>query len=84
MRAVPMKNDVRENLIHHYFAQSGCNGDQLREQAVKHEKIPNLICTMPESERNILVGAHSDCVSAGSGAVDNGVALCCYPAFTQA
>ncbi len=78
MRAVPAKNDAREALVRSFFESAGCTGDQLREQPVKHEKVPNLVCAMAgDTERTIVVGAHSDHVSEGSGAVDNwsGVSL---------
>lgn len=54
------------------FAQSGCDDQHLSEQPVKGSKLPNVICVLPgTSNRVIIVGAHFDHVSAGSGVVDN-------------
>jgi hypothetical protein len=66
------KNDQREAILKQMFMQSGCKDDKLSEQSVNNTLPPNLICVLPgETNAVILVGAHSDHVSAGDGVVDN-------------
>ena len=66
------KNDERETTLQQMFAQSGCSGDKLQEQAVKKKFPPNLICVVPgETDKIIVVGAHSDHANIGDGVVDN-------------
>jgi Iap family predicted aminopeptidase len=65
-------NVKREQKLHQLFEEAGCKGDLLTEQAVKHVKAPNVICTLPgEMESEIVVGGHFDFVNAGKGVVDN-------------
>lgn len=65
-------NDQREAILKQMFMQSGCKDDKLSEQSVNSKLPPNLICVLPgETNAVILVGAHSDHVSAGDGVVDN-------------
>ncbi len=72
MNAVEDSNIKREQKLRQLFEEAGCLGDRLTEQAVKHVKAPNLICTLKgEMESQIIVGAHFDFVNAGRGVVDN-------------
>jgi hypothetical protein len=66
-------NHIRENLIHKWFAESGCAKQNLSEQAAKFGLPPNVICVLPgETSDVIVVGAHTDKVmKAGDGVVDN-------------
>jgi Peptidase family M28 len=66
-------NQVREDVIHEWFAQSGCVKANLSEQPVKFGLPPNVICMLPgETQEVIVVGAHTDKVMrAGDGVVDN-------------
>jgi peptidase M28-like protein len=65
-------NDAREAEIMKLFEESGCTGDKLTEQTVKAKLPPNVICTLPgQTDQIIVVGAHTDKVSAGHGVVDN-------------
>ena len=62
----------REETLKRLFSESGCNGEHLSEQPVKHARRPNLICTLPGATDSIIVvGAHYDHVERGSGVVDN-------------
>jgi putative aminopeptidase FrvX len=62
----------REETLKQMFLESGCDGPNLTEQAVKGTKLPNLICVLPgASEKVIIVGAHYDHVIDGDGVVDN-------------
>jgi len=65
-------NSERENTLKKLFEETGCTGQWLEEQPVKHVKIPNVICTLPgQTDSRILVTAHTDHVNAGDGVVDN-------------
>jgi hypothetical protein len=66
-------NQVREDRIHDWFAQSGCGKTNVSEQPVKFGLPPNVICVLPgETQEVIVVGAHTDKVMrAGDGVVDN-------------
>ena len=65
-------NVKREQRLRQLFEESGCTGEHLAEQTVKHVKAPNVVCTLPgEMESEIIVGAHFDFVNAGKGVVDN-------------
>jgi Peptidase family M28 len=76
------KNDQREAILKQMFMQSGCKDDQLSEQSVNNKLPPNLICVLPgETNAVILVGAHSDHVSAGDGVVDNWSGACLLPSL---
>ena len=71
LKAVEDSNAKREDKLRTLFQQSGCT-DGLREQAVKHAKAPNVICTLAGgSDAAIVVGAHFDFINAGKGVVDN-------------
>lgn len=71
LRVVPSTNSEREQYLKEVFATSGCAGS-VAEQAVKHSKTPNLICTLEGSDgAMIVVGAHFDFVNRGAGAIDN-------------
>lgn len=66
-------NQIRENLIHKWLADSGCAKPNLSEQTAKFGIPPNVICVLPgETEETIIVGAHTDKVlKVGDGVVDN-------------
>lgn len=72
LRTSSPDNSVRESNLKALFGQAGCGGEHLVEQSVRHEKEPNVICTLPGSAGTIiLVGAHFDHVKLGDGVVDN-------------
>jgi hypothetical protein len=72
LRAFEDSNVKREQKLHQLFEEAGCTEERLTEQAVKHVKAPNVICTLPgEMDSEIIVGAHFDFVNAGKGVVDN-------------
>ena len=65
-------NQQRESTLKKLFEETGCKGEWIEEQPVKHVKVPNLICTLPgQTASRILVTAHTDHVTAGDGTVDN-------------
>lgn len=72
LRRFSPENASRESSLKVLFQEAGCTKENLAEQEIKHEKIPNVICTLPgNSEHVILVGAHFDHVRQGDGVVDN-------------
>jgi Iap family predicted aminopeptidase len=82
LRALEDSNLKREQKLRGMFGEAGCVGDGLREQAVKHAKSPNIICTLPgETDAVILVGAHTDFVERGKGVVDNWSGCSMLPAL---
>lgn len=84
LRAFEKKNELREEKIRALFEQAGCPSERLKEQAVKHAKAPNVMCSMPgASERTIIVGAHFDFVDTGSGVVDNWSGAALLPSFFE-
>lgn len=65
-------NPERAATIKKLFQESGCRGEQLREQSVENSAAPNVICTLPgRSNSIIIVGAHFDHAPKGDGVVDN-------------
>lgn len=71
VRESPPKNQDREQKIKDLFASVGCAASTV-EQPVKHAKTPNVICRLQgETNEEIIVGAHYDKVSAGTGTIDN-------------
>jgi len=73
LKSFSTRNSVREALIRRWFAESGCKGANLSEQALDRKLPPNIICVLPgETQQVIVVGAHTDHVdSFGDGVVDN-------------
>jgi putative aminopeptidase FrvX len=84
LRSFSLKDPERETILRSLFQQVGCRDQNLSEQPVKHQKLPNLICVLPgSSDSEIIVGAHFDHVSAGSGVVDNWSGAALLASFFQ-
>ena len=84
LKAFALKNGEREKELQALFREAGCDGDRLSEQAVKHLKEPNVVCTLPgKTNAVILVGAHYDHVDVGDGVVDNWSGASLLPSFFQ-
>lgn len=72
LRLYAERNPEREATIRRLFEESGCRGEQLKEQSVENSAAPNVICTLPGRSRStIIVGAHFDHAPKGDGVVDN-------------
>lgn len=72
LKLAAAKNEDRQATLKKLFADESCTGDRLTEQPVKHQKLGNVICTLPgETGDVILVSAHFDHVSRGMGVTDN-------------
>jgi putative aminopeptidase FrvX len=71
VQVVPQKNELRAESIKDLFAEAGC-ADSVSEQKLAHSKYSNIICRLPgETDETIIVGAHYDKVTDGTGAIDN-------------
>lgn len=73
LRMAHPKNAERYARLKGLFAESGCRGELLREQAVQSSREPNIVCTVAGTEeprRKIIVGAHFDSIG-GDGIIDN-------------
>lgn len=74
----------REKSLKQMFEAAGCAGDQLTEQQVKHQKLPNVICTLAGADDSeIVIGAHFDHVDEGKGIVDNWSGASLLPSFLE-
>ena len=74
----------REATLFRTFVEAGCAAEHLSEQPVPKRKRPNLICVLPDdSPDEIIVGAHFDHVSDGSGVVDNWSGASLLPSLFQ-
>ena len=79
------KNAEREIELSTIFHEAGCETDQLREQVVRCNDPPNVICTLPGSTNSlIIVAAHFDHADAGMGAVDDWSGASLLPSLYQA
>ncbi len=77
-------NERREATLKQMFVESGCEGKNLTEQAVKESKVPNVVCILPGgSGKVIIVGAHFDKVPEGDGVVDNWSGASLLPSLFQ-
>lgn len=77
------KNDQREQKIKQLFVDVGCNAAMV-EEAVKHVRTPNVICRLQgETDQEIIVGAHYDKVSSGTGTIDNWSGAALLPSLYQ-
>ena len=83
LRSFSTKNSEREALIRKWLAESGCQGANLREQALDRKFPPNVICVLPgETQDAIVVGAHTDHVTEyGDGVADNWTGAALLPAL---
>jgi Zn-dependent M28 family amino/carboxypeptidase len=77
-------DSFRATTLKHLFQNAGCSGERLTEQKVPHSANPNIICTLPGTGNQvIIVGAHFDHVSKGSGVVDNWSGASLLPSLYQ-
>jgi Zn-dependent M28 family amino/carboxypeptidase len=79
------KDSEREATLKQMFADAGCDDQHISEQAVKHSRLSNVICVLPgTSDKVIIVGAHFDHITQGSGVVDNWSGASLLPSLYQA
>jgi putative aminopeptidase FrvX len=85
LRHFSRKDAEREQILKAAFQEVGCRDEHLSEQPVKRAKLPNLICVLPgAADSEIIVGAHFDHISEGSGVVDNWSGAAMLASFYQA
>lgn len=77
------KNEQREQEVKELFGNAGC-GSAIVEEPVKHVRTPNVICRLQgDTDEEIIVGAHYDKVSAGTGTIDNWSGAALLPSLYQ-
>jgi Iap family predicted aminopeptidase len=85
LHKISPSNVEREKTLQALFIEAGCRDTNLVEQPVKHQKVPNIICTLPgTTDSEIIVAGHTDHVSLGVGAIDNWSSAALLPSFFQA
>ena len=55
LQTVPATDKDRVAAIRAQFKAAGCAGDQIQEQAIPDEDLPNIICTIPGPEPGAIV-----------------------------
>lgn len=82
--AALMKNSERGEKLRQMFSEAGCPAEQLQLQPVKHQKDPNVICTVPgETASQVIVGAHYDHAEHGLGAIDDWSGAALLPSLLE-
>jgi hypothetical protein len=73
LKNMPSDPAERVRMVRSNFMTAGCGADQITEQAVPNEALPNILCTLPgKEEGTIVVAARLDYKSKGDElAVDN-------------
>lgn len=84
LKDAPRKDKEREQKLEDLFTAAGCAQENLTEQKVSGQPIPNIICVVPGQERSeIILGAHYDYIHEGSGIVDNWSGASLLPSLVQ-
>lgn len=82
LETVKARNSDRQATLEALFREAGC--DDMAQQRVGGSKEPNVICTLGGGgDSTILVGAHFDADSHGSGAVDDWSGASLLPSLYQ-
>lgn len=77
-------NGERERVLERLFQEAGCKDQHLLEQPVKHQHVPNLVCTLSgATDSLIIVGGHMDHVAYGRGVVDDWSGAALLPSLFQ-
>jgi hypothetical protein len=75
---------IREATLKKLFEEAGCSPEEIKEYPVKRLKAPNVSCTLPGTDEDVIVvGAHFDHVDAGNGIVDNWSGASLLPSLFQ-
>jgi hypothetical protein len=70
LQTVPASDKERVDAIRAQFRASGCAADQIEEQTVPNEELPNIICTLPGPEPGaIVIGTRLDSKAHGEEAL---------------
>ena len=81
MKDAPASDLLRAARIKDLFADAGCNGSFLQEQAASNGA-PNIVCQLPgESDARVIVGAHYDGSASSQRPFDNWSGAALLPAL---
>ncbi len=82
LKNIPASNQERVETLKNLFKEAGCT--QISEQTVKGSDTPNVICTLPGSEKGVVVvGAHYDKPSKGDGVINNWSGAALLPSLLE-
>ena len=82
VHAAVSKNAEREATLKKMFKDAGCVNENLEEEHVSHERLPNVVCRLPGSnDATVIIGAHFDHVEQGMGVIDNWSGACLLPSL---
>ena len=80
----PVDQAARLTMLRNQFLKAGCSADQVQEQHVAGQDQPNLICTLPGTERgSIVIAARSDFQSKGDEAKVDWATLAMLPLLAE-
>ena len=84
LAAAPDMQEQRGDYLRQEMLSAGCTAENLTNDPVRHQKLPNIICVVPgRTSRQIVVGAHYDFVPEGRGIVDNWSGAALLPSLIQ-
>jgi Iap family predicted aminopeptidase len=80
----PDTDEQRASRLRVLFADAGCRGSMLSEQALEKESVPNIVCRLPgDRDGTIIVGAHYDRPSSSQRPIDNWSGAALLPGLYQ-
>jgi hypothetical protein len=84
LKNVPSEPAERVRMMRAKFMLAGCGADQITEQAVPGEAVPNIFCTLPgKEEGTIVIAARLDYKSKGDELVVDNATLNLLPLLAQ-
>ncbi len=82
LKQMPADNQARAQELKKLFTEAGCK--QVTEQAVKGSETPNIVCTLPGTDKTtVVVGAHYDKPSRADGAIKGWSGAALLPSLFQ-
>jgi hypothetical protein len=84
LKAAPREPDQRLAMIRSNFQAAGCKPEQMTEQTVPGQTLPNILCTLPGKENGtIVIAARLDYKSKGNELVVDSATLNLLPLLAQ-
>jgi hypothetical protein len=84
LERLPAENAARRMALRDLFQQAGCPVESLTEQPVKGSKEPNVLCRLPgTTDTTVVLGAHFDRASKGTGAIDDWTGTALLPSLLE-
>jgi hypothetical protein len=84
LKTAPREPDQRLAMVRSNFQSAGCKPEQMTEQAVPGQALPNILCTLPGKEAGtIVVAARLDYKSKGKELVVDSATLNLLPLLAQ-